>query len=134
MILYVGSILLSELEGIIWYLNGNYDMATTQLRFTSILTSIVVILLSNKLILLHGFENVSCDKYRKLLMNTLVKIGDYSFSIYLSHILIMVFLNKLPGYSIVPFPVTTIVVLFVGCICVHIGKKLLRKKSNILGL
>lgn len=46
LLLYIATLVLSEGEGLVWYLIGNNDMATTQLRFTSILTSIMVILLS----------------------------------------------------------------------------------------
>lgn len=120
---YAGTLILSEIEGYIWYGLGNFDMATTQLRFTSMLTSTAVCTLAYYYIK-DGKENVKENIATKML----VIIGNCSFGIYLSHIAVKIVLQKIPGYNNLAFPFTSIVLLIVSTGCVMIGNKILGDK------
>ena len=127
-ILYVICIALSICEGLAWYKVGNYDMATTQLRITSIATSMVVIVLAYHFI--KNYKGLS----KNIIGKVLLLVGDASFGIYLSHILIMVALSLIPVWKYIIFPVNSIVILSVSVICVLIGKKVLSRFAWLLGL
>ena len=65
----------------------------------------------------------------------LVQIGDYSFGIYISHIMIMILLGKIPIYTKIPFCLNSIIVLLITTLCVFIGNTICGKKiSKWLGL
>ncbi len=127
-VLYVTAITLSIFEGLIWYKVGNYDMATTQLRITSIFTSIVAILFAYHFI--KNNKDISKNTFNKIL----VTIGNTSFGVYLSHILIINVLSLIPLWEYVIFPFNSIIILGVSVICVLIGNKVLAKFAWILGL
>ena len=123
-------LVISEIEGYIWYLNGNQDMAITQIKFTSLLTSMTICILSYFFI-----EGKYQGAGKSIIKTTLIKIGDCSFGIYLSHVAVMMVLNKIPGYILLVFPVNTIVVLTVSTLCVIWGNKILGEKmGRYLGL
>lgn len=128
--LYSSAIILSETEGFLWYQAGNYDLATTQLRLTSVITSIIVIL-----IFYLYFTNETYKLKSNTVTNILITMGNCSFGIYLSHLLINRILNKIPGYDILPFPITSIILLIVSTLFVFIGHKTLGNKvSKYVGL
>lgn len=116
-------LVMAEIEGYIWFLNGNYDMATTQLRFTSLLSSTAFCLFAYSFI-----ADADWKVKGNMITKVLLKLGDCSFGIYLSHVAVMTVLNKIPGYNLVVFPFTSIVVLWVSLICVMIGNELLGDK------
>lgn len=127
--LYIISIVIALIEGMVWYKLGDYDMATTQVRLTSIISSMVAMFISYLYII--DKNDVKDNKLTKLL----IIVGDSSFGIYLSHILIMAILSQFSVYLCIPFPITSIIVVFVSTICVIIGKKVLGVKySKLLGL
>lgn len=127
------SLTLSILEGSLWFKFGNYDMATTQLRFTSMLTSLSTMLLSYKYLTGQIKPVLSC-KITAFISRVLVCIGDCSFGIYLSHILIMRLWNTFIVTNL-PFPLHSILIIAISTCCVLIGKKILTKKfSWLLGL
>lgn len=118
------------MEGFEWYKYGNYDMATTQLKFTSVLTSMLACVFAYLFI-----RDKEWEVKERMITKKLIKIGDCSFGIYLSHVAVMAVLNNLPGYSYIIFPITPITTLTVTTICVIIGNKLLGKKiGRYLGL
>lgn len=123
-------LVLSEIEGYIWYINGNQDMATTQIKFTSLLTSVTVCILA------YFFIEGKHEAVGKNTIKTLlVKIGDCSFGIYLSHVAVMTILNKISRYILLVFPINTMIVLLVSTICVMLGNKILGEKiGKYLGL
>lgn len=122
--LYLFALIASEMEGLLWYMYGDFDMATTQLRLTSIITSVMVLFLSY-LFIINNKEIKT-----NLLNRILVLIGDYSFGIYLSHILVRSVLSKIPGYSYLIFPINSLTILIVTIICIFIGKKILGSRLS----
>ena len=99
-ILYILCVVLSIFEGIIWNSFGDYSMAISQIKLSSILTSLC-------------FINMVIGVKDKVKINSpiLKKIGDYSFGIYLIHLIfIRIFKDIIPGY-------TLITILLVICCC-----------------
>lgn len=129
-ILLILSIILQELEGFGWYIMGSYNMATTQIKLTSMITSLMVIYLTY-IYLTSSHLTVRDTKITKVL----IEIGNCSFGIYLSHILIKALFNKLPLHHYVVFPLNTLIILFLTTACVFIGKKICGEKiGKYLGL
>lgn len=125
-LIYVGAIIVSEIEGFIWYNFDNFDMATTQLRLSSMTVSLSVILIAYLYINSHR-NSLSWFEI------ALKKLGDASFGIYLSHILIIMIINRI--YSGFVFPILTALTVAISFVCVIIGKKISGKRfSKYLGL
>lgn len=125
-IAYGVAVALSVLEGLLWYQRGNQDMATTQLRITSVVASLVVCVICGRY--LKGKKPA-----RSVVSKALIKVGDYSFGIYLSHILVRQILNKFfGGYMFAP--VDTLLMLGICIACIAVGKKLIGKFAWLLGL
>lgn len=127
-LLYVVTAIVSVIEGYIWFKTGNGVMAGTQMKLTTMLVSISFMILA--------YQYIKSEKEVKsnFISRTLVVLGDASFGIYLSHILILNLLAFIPGFGRGIFPLNTIAILALNTICVLIGKKILSKKSWILGL
>lgn len=106
---YIIAIILAEAEGLIWYKYGNFDMATTQLKISSMAVAITAILMA------YIYIN-STNEADSLIEKALNGLGDASFGIYLSHILIIMVLNRLFGRF--PFPILTILTIVISYICV----------------
>ena len=65
----------------------------------------------------------------------LITVGNYSFGIYLSHIMVINVLNKIPYYSYVPVIINSVIVFAITLVGVIVGRKILGKKiSGWLGL
>lgn len=121
---YIASIVLSLIEGYAWYEIGSLDMATTQLRLTSILTSVSFLLCCYWYIINYKKSNIFTD-----ILNI---IGNCSFGIYLSHVLVQSFFeNNIPQYMF--FPLNFLLVLIFTTMLVSIGNSILKKYSWILG-
>lgn len=61
----------------------------------------------------------------------LLMIGNYSFGIYISHCMVLAFLEKLiPFWSSIPFGINTVIVLFTTILCIIIGKKICGDKIS----
>lgn len=58
----------------------------------------------------------------------LSKIGDYSFGIFLIHILVLNLLKKFNFYDSIPFPVSSLSVLILSYISIYICNKFLGEK------
>ncbi len=123
--IYILALAVSVLEGFVWYKLNNYNMATTQLRFTSVVASIVFLLW------MRIYINKEASKSPSKL---LLALGNTSFGIYLCHAALIGVLELLPVNKFLIFPFNTVVVLFVSCVCVTIGKKILNKYGWIMGL
>lgn len=125
-LLYAIAIIIAEAEGFIWYKYGNFDMATTQLKLSSIAVAITAILIAY-LYINSKHEAIS------FLEKILKCLGDASFGMYLSHILVIMVINRFFGS--LPFLILTILTIAVSYICVRIGKAILGKKfAKYLGL
>lgn len=121
------SIVLQMMEGY-YYLYKNYTNCGTQLKFSAVLTNVLIVIWAFNFINLDVRVNKDYFKIIKLL-------GDNSFGIYFLHMAILKVLNKIPYYAdYIFFPVNAIITLIITIICVLIGKKILGKYSKYLAL
>ncbi len=127
--LYASTILFALAEGFVWYKIGNYAMATSQLKLSSVLSSIVVCLIAYQYL-------ISKQEQYNFIETSLAYLGDYSFGMYLAHILVMrVMIKYIQVFTAVPFPVNTLLVLAVTLVILVIAKKILGKNvSELLGI
>ena len=126
---YIGLLCLQIFEGLFIYKLGGNTSSITQLKITSLLTSTYACLLGYKYIIQSNYINNLTNK-------VLINIGNYSFGIYLTHILVLSSLHTFhilrynalhfPFYSICIFLITYLLVLILSKIC---GNKL----SKLLG-
>ena len=117
-ILYCASLLLQMAEGYLWYKTDPAGCGS-QLKLTSILSSSIFILLMYSVLLNRNHH----PKSRLLCM-----IGDYSFGIYLVHMMFLKLLETFDLYNLIPYPINSIVVLAISfifcCTCSTVfGKK-----------
>lgn len=131
---YIIALILSLIEGGLWlWVMSDVDMATTQIRLTSIATSTVACLLAFKYITDDNIQ-LSNGKLQKLL----VCIGDRSFGIFFSHIAVMEISRKVFSFLgtdvFFCFPISTAIVFILSFLFAFIAAKVLRKHSWILGL
>ena len=105
--LYGISILVQLVEGSIWYKIGNYDLATTQLKFSSILTTSIVCYGVFMYFTDYKGTDVKLFDFGSKIM---VILGNNSFGIYLCHMLIWRALGKIvPKINI--FPINTVLTI-----------------------
>ncbi len=131
LVLYALTLGLGVAEGLFWFRRGNYDMATGQLRFSSLLSSVTVLLLS------HGFLTDPARRIRPDWMEkALVFLGNCSSGIYFAHRLVTYGLYELlHRWPLFRFPVTTTLQLLVSALCVFAAQKLLGKRWKwVLGV
>ena len=103
--LYCMSLLLQMGEGYLWF---TVDPAGcgSQLKLTSILSSLIFMLIIYSV--LSSNHGTKCR-----LLST---IGDYSFGIYLVHMMILKALEPMTLYSAIPYPVTSLIILIISFI------------------
>lgn len=124
-VLYLVSIVLQMAEGYGWLLLGEANCGT-QIKMTSFLTSSLFLLIVYKIL-----NMPSIDVKSKFLRS----LGDYSFGVYLCHIMVMWVLAKVPYYSYLPYPITSAVVVLISLGCCYIGYKIFGKEiSSWMGL
>lgn len=83
----VAALLMQAAEGFLWDAFGDYDMATTQLRVTNMLSSLAVI---------SAFMLVPAPSLARFAnCKPLVNLGDLSFGVYLCHMGFVMTLKKL---------------------------------------
>ncbi len=118
------SIVLETLEGY-WHLSMGSRDCGTQLKLTTLLTSTVTVLLAYQYI---DSEKIGSSKFLK-------HLGDRSFGVFFSHILVHLLLREIPYYAdFVIFPLNAVVTLLISFgVCV-LGKKLLGRYGRFLGL
>ena len=129
-VLFILGYILQLIEGIAWYIYGNYNMATTQLKFSAIIYSIIISMICYLWIIKE--KNIQFNIIDKFF----VIIGNYSFGIYLTHIAIMGILNKtIYKFIDVIFPFNVVLIIFINVIGISIMIKLCGKKTcKYLGL
>ena len=119
---------LQELEGFVWFFAGNYDLATTQLKVTSLLSSVCAC----ALVVLAG-ESV---RQRLALCRPLVCLGNLSFGIYLSHVMVLKVFRKLFEAigltSFLPSLVLWLAVLVASAILVTLCQRILPKRALVI--
>ena len=125
-IIYIITILLQILEGYGWYSFGNMSCGT-QLKISSFLTGVSFIMIA--------YWYINNDKYIGK-NRLLILVGDYSFGIYISHIIFINILNKIiPTWKQIPFVINSLIVLSISLLFVIIGKKILGEKiGKYIGL
>lgn len=127
-LLYIICLILSLVEGFIWNKVGNISIAVSQTKISSMFTSICFI---NIMIGLKGKINVTSNVFKT--------IGDYSFGIYLTHILFIKVIDfiyrKIGGSNnyILYIPIAVVSVLILNCVFIFITNRLIGHKSRYLG-
>lgn len=125
LLFYCLSILIQMVEGYGLLLLGELNCGT-QIKLSSFLTSSIFILMSYCYI-----NNKSINENNSIL----IMIGDCSFGIYISHIMVLMILGKIPFWSNIFFPLTSLIVLLVTTISVVVVQRICGKKiSKWLGL
>ena len=123
-VLYCASLLLQMAEGYLWF---TVDPAGcgSQLKLTSILSSSIFMLIIYSV--LSSNHGTKCR-----LLST---IGDYSFGIYLVHMMILKELEPMALYSAIPYPVTSLIILIISFIFCYICTAVTGKRvGRCLGL
>ena len=122
-LLYVFSIVLQIAEGYGWLMLGEKTNCGTQIKLTSFLTSSLFLLITYTILNSGRFD----IKNRFLRV-----IGDYSFGIYLCHMMVIVVLNAfVPVYKTIPYPITSFLVVLLSLCCCYIGDKVLKDKYSM---
>lgn len=107
-----------------YILDNNFNMATTQLKLSSIAVSIAAEFL--------GYIFITSDKITikdTKLTRFLIMIGDSAFGIYFSHYAIIKLLNMIPGYSsLTIFPLNSIITFIICIILTLICQRFLSQK------
>ena len=123
-IIYCVSLLLQMGEGYLWF---TVDPAGcgSQLKLTSILSSSIFMLIIYSV--LSSNHETKCRQ--------LSTIGDYSFGIYLVHMMILKELEPMALYSAIPYPVTSLIILIISFIFCYICTAVTGKRvGRCLGL
>lgn len=125
-IIYVLSIAIQIVEGYIWLVYGNTNCGT-QLKLSSLLTSSIFLMIANVLLKnnkLNTNEN-----------NIMLKLGNYSFGIYLCHIFIIRLFNGISYYEFIPYPLTSFIILLISfSFCYILDKICGRRLSMWIGI
>ena len=119
-IIYVVSLLVQMGEGYLWFQLDPVQCGS-QLKLSSLLSSSIFMLI------LHSLMQKKEWQPRSRLM---VLIGDNSFGIYLSHLMIMGLLAYLPAYSFIPFPLNSLLILIISlllCMAATQSRKLFKR-------
>lgn len=118
--LYGIAIALNIAEGY-WWLQLGENNCGTQLKLSSLLASSIFLLI------VYTYLNTT----KKADINTTTKlIGDYSFGIYLSHIMFMKILAYVPYYNSIPYIVNSAIVLVISLGFVYFGNMVLASPWN----
>lgn len=122
-------LVVQEIVGFSWLHFGDYNMATTQLKLSSMAGSIVAALIIG----------VAGSRLRAMIARGwLVTLGDASFGIYLCHLLVLMVVGKVVGLVVAPLLVVTILkwVLTLGMSCAIVRgaiRFLPRRLCDVLG-
>ena len=119
-VLYCASLLLQMAEGYLWYKTDPAGCGS-QLKLTAIQSSSIFILLMYSVFLNRNHQ----PKSRLLCM-----IGDYSFGIYLVHMMFLRLLETFDLYKVILYPINSILVLAISFICCYACTAVLGKKSG----
>ena len=118
--------LVQAVAGLAWNAFGDYNMATTQLKLSSMALSVCAILV---------LSSPAPALRRRLSSSLLVGLGDRSFGIYLVHILVLAVVDKaislivlpLLVHTILKFSVTVLVSYLLVSVCSnHLSEKMRR--------
>lgn len=124
------SLVIQGVEGFIWYWMGNFDMATTQLKMSSIITTGLFCI---RAYIYIEADDLNLNEQPVILKKFLKVLGDNSFGIYLSHMLIIKILNKLVPMANI-FPINAIFVIMISTVCVMMAHRILGKYAYVIGV
>lgn len=124
------SLVIQGVEGFIWYWMGNFDMATTQLKMSSIITTGLCCI---RAYIYIEAGDLNLNEQPVILKKFLKVLGDNSFGIYLSHMLIIKILNKLVPMANI-FPINAIFVIMISTVCVMMAHRILGKHAYVIGV
>lgn len=120
MLLYIVSIIVQMAEGYGWLLLGEVNYGS-QVKLSSYLTS------SLFLLMVYAILQKGCE-YRNSLLRV---IGDYSFGIYLCHIMVLRYVTIL---NAVPYPINSAIVVLLSLFICYIGDRFCGGKvSRVIG-
>lgn len=124
--IYAFVIVLAMAEGYWWLMLGSNDCGT-QLKLSSLLTSSVFILM--------GYTYLHNNRYTQPQNTFLLSLGNYSFGIYLIHILLILQLRNYTFYQFIPFPINSALVLIASWATIYLAAKVLPNSiSRCIGL
>lgn len=117
-------------EMVFWLLKNNYNMATTQIKISNFLFSTFICILSTKWI--NSDKKIIQDN---ILKKVLINLGDCSFGIYLSHLLIIQILKIIVDkYFVLFFPLNVILVIILSMLIINCFNYIFGNKiSKIVG-
>ncbi|WP_321974308.1 acyltransferase [Paratractidigestivibacter sp.] len=127
--LWVACLLLQLAVGFCWNTFGDYNMATTQLKVSSMLSSLCAIAL------LMTMPN----RVRSWMANSvLASLGDVSFGVYLCHIAVLAVVSKALAFLNLPVTMATFLTwaltLGLSCVfCLATRKALPQKIASLIG-
>ncbi|MBE6232489.1 MAG: acyltransferase [Bacteroidales bacterium] len=118
--LYCASLLLQIAEGYLWFTTDPAGCGS-QLKLSSILSSSIFMLI---------IHNVLENRTPRMSCRTLEIIGDYSFGIYLSHMMVLKGLEATSIYNVIPFPITSLIVLLISFAFCYVSTLVIGKKAG----
>ena len=125
-LIYVLSILIQMIEGYIWLKLGDIN-GGSQLKLSSLLSSSIFSTITYSLLERRKFD---VDRYKFMCV-----IGNYSFGIYLCHILILKLLYRTHYFGCIPYPFTSFLVVVLSFTFCYIVDKVCGKQlSRWLGI
>lgn len=124
-VLYAAAVLLQMLETYGWLRLGSNNPGSV-LKLTSIVTGVIFALIIYTVVEQGGLKNAN---------RFLVTVGNYSFGLYLSHVLVIRLLKLTPFYDSLPYVVNSALVLLVSLgFCYAVDKAFGTKVSRWLGI
>lgn len=124
--LYLGSILLQMAEGYVWLVMIGEPFSGSQMKLTAYLSCVIFLL-----IVYTVLNKPEIDIKNRFLRS----LGDYSFGIYLCHIMVLGLMYRVPFYAEIPYPLTSATILIVSWGCCYTADKIFGEKlSRWLGL
>ena len=94
-----------------------------------------VVILSFELCLYFDGIYLRNDRYPQPRQRAILSLGDYSFGIFFSHVLVILLLRKYSFYNFIPFPINSALVLGIAWTVVYLTAKVPPKAvSRAMGL
>lgn len=142
---YLLTLVVQMAEGYVW-LQAGYANIGSQLKLSSLASGAVAMLLAS--CYLHSARTASVPSSRpsglvsgglrrhfSAIASGLIQIGNFSFGIYLTHILLIRILSGTAFYSALPFGVNTLLILMLSLASVMLLSKIIGPRlSRLLGL
>lgn len=129
--LFIIVYMIQVIETFLWYYGG-YAIATSQIKLSVVLYSIVISIMSYSWIIKKDTSIICFNKISKFF----IIVGNYSFGIYLTHIALMAILNKTVYKFIdINLPFNVVLIILIEVIGISLMVKFCGKKvCKYLGL